>query len=331
MRGFLLLLAILASGTAHAEQAPDAAAVVQTLQAQDQAVEAVGYRLATANADLCSAAKPDPGFLIQTIDQYAQTYRPAAAQILNLSEWPGVTSLAPRSPAQASGLHAGDALTAVNGVALPRTATPPPKPDFGRTETTQRLVSDGFAQGNATLSVLRAGQPLTLEVHAAPACPAAYEVVTDNSLDSDADGARVQISSRMVALAATDDDLAAVLAHELAHNVLRHRARLDALHVSRGLLGQFGRNAILIRQTEGEADRLGIYLLARAGFSLDAAMDFWGRLRSTVWTFGDATHPGWKDRISLMQAEVDRIKATGKTGRQIELPEDLKHLIPQGS
>ena len=46
----------------------------------------------------------------------------------------------------------------------------------------------------------------------------------------------------------------------------RHRVRLDAARVSRGFLGNFGRNARLIRETEVEADRLSVYLLERAGY-----------------------------------------------------------------
>jgi hypothetical protein len=57
-------------------------------------------------------------------------------------------------------------------------------------------------------------------------------------------------------------------------------------------------------------------------------MAFWRRLSTRVRTWGDATHPRWKARLAALQAEADRIQATGKTGRMIELPEDLKRLIP---
>lgn len=322
------ILAFLAAATAPAEPPPPPDVAMQALHAQDQLVEAVGYRLATANADLCVGAKPNPGFVVQTLEQYDRPYRAAAAQALGLGEWPGVTAVAPDAPAEAAGLRVGDALTAVNDIALPRLIAQPAKGDFGRTEKAQRLLADKFAPGHAVLSIVRAGHALTVDVTALPACPGEFEVVTDNEMNSDADGAHVQISSRMVALTQSDADLAAVLAHELAHNVLRHRMRLDALHVSRGLLGQFGRNASLIRQTESEADRLGIYLLARAGYSPAAAMDFWHRLRASVRTWGDTTHPGWKERLAAMQAETDRIRASGSTGRAIQLPDDLRRLIP---
>jgi hypothetical protein len=46
--------------------------------------------------------------------------------------------------------------------------------------------------------------------------------------------------------------------------MLRHRTRLDSGGVAY-FLGNFGRNARLIRETESEADRLSVYLLDRAG------------------------------------------------------------------
>jgi len=321
------ILALLAASVGHA-QTMDADRLIRAFQAQDQAVESVGYRLATANADLCIGAKPDPGFLVQTLGQYDPAYRDAASRVLDLQGWPGVTAVAAGAPAEAAGLRVGDAVTAVNGIALPHRDTPNRAADYEPTEIAQYLLAAGFTRGRATLSLLRDGRTVTIDMPAAAACPAAFEVVPADRTNSGADGVRVQISSRMVALTTNDTDLAAVLAHELAHNVLRHRLRLDMLHVSRGLLGQFGRNAALIRQTETEADRLGIYLLARAGYSPEAALDFWRRLSATVHTWGDATHPSWKARLAILQAEADRIQATGQRGRTIELPEDLKRLIP---
>ena len=311
------------------EPSPDASAIVKALQAQDQAVENAGYRLATANADLCPDARPDPAILVQTIDQYRPVYRAAAVRILGLGAWPGVTDVVPGSPAESAGLRAGDALTAVNTTPMPHILAPAHDADFTHTQSARQLLIDGFAHGSAVLSVQRGDQALAFDISATPACIGLFEVVTDDEINGEADGLHVKVSSRLVALTTDDDELAAALAHELAHNILHHRVRLDSEHVSRGLLSQFGRNAAHIRETEIEADRMGIYLLARAGFSPDKAMAFWRRLSTRVWTFGDATHPGWKNRLALMQTEVDRIKAQGAVGRAITLPEDLARLIPQ--
>src|SRR3546814_17247433 len=63
------------------------------------------------------------------------------------------------------------------------------------------------------------------------------------------------LNQGLVDFSPDDAELAAAIAHELAHNILRHRARLDAAGVDRGLAKQFGRNARMFKQTEIEADR----------------------------------------------------------------------------
>jgi predicted Zn-dependent protease len=142
-------------------------------------------------------------------------------------------------------------------------------------------------------------------------------------VNGEADGRYVQVSTEMAALAQSRDELAALLAHELAHNILGHRQRLDALHVDRGLFAPFGRNARLIRETEAEADRFSIHLMAHAGYAPEAALAFWERVRhATRGMAGSPTHPPWRERLQMMQAECDRIKAAGIAGTAA-LPADL--------
>ena len=62
--------------------------------------------------------------------------------------------------------------------------------------------------------------------------------------------------------------------------------------MQRGFLGNFGRNARRIRETEVEADRLSVYLLDRAGYDPDAAVRFWSRFGRRGLNFlGSPTHP----------------------------------------
>src|SRR3546814_7966027 len=59
-----------------------------------------------------------------------------------------------------------------------------------------------------------------------------------------ADGARVQIGREFPGFAYPQEELAAAIAHELAHNLLGHRAWLDGN----------GRNMASVRLTEREAE-----------------------------------------------------------------------------
>ncbi|HWU72628.1 MAG TPA: hypothetical protein VN137_04035, partial [Sphingomonas sp.] len=78
-----LAVALIAAGPSTADQAT---LVVRGLLQQDTAVATIGYRLATANVDLCVEHMVDSGMLIETLAQYGAAFRPAARQVLGLSD-----------------------------------------------------------------------------------------------------------------------------------------------------------------------------------------------------------------------------------------------------
>jgi beta-barrel assembly-enhancing protease len=77
-----------------------------------------------------------------------------------------------------------------------------------------------------------------------------------------------------------------------------------------------GRGVSSIRQTEIEADRLGIYLMERASYDPAAAVRFWTRYGPHPLNFlRSRDHPGWRERVALMQAEIAKIRAARAAGR----------------
>ncbi len=311
------------TGLMFALAAADPAEVLRSLHLQDQAIERIGFRLAAANADLCPGTA-DAGFSVHTLEQYGPAYRAAASSLFALGKSPGVLAVAPGSPADAAGLREGDALVAIDGQRVPDPPNIPTRSDFRRTAAVQSQIVVAEKAPSMTLAVLRGGERIDFGLRPAPACRSLFQVVPDAELKGEADGDYVQVSTEMAGLASSDDELAALLAHELAHNVLGHRARLDALRVDRGLLAFLGRNARLIRGTEREADRLSIYLLARAGYDPEKALGFWTRVRAAAGrSAGDPTHPPWAERLALVRTEADRIEGAGVPAREVPLPLDL--------
>src|SRR3546814_15943967 len=69
--------------------------------------------------------------------------------------------------------------------------------------------------------------------------------------------------------------VAAPIAHELAHNILRHRERLEENGVSYGLLSGIGRNVVYFRQPELEAAFLSVSLLATPYYDPHIRLTFW--------------------------------------------------------
>ena len=178
-----------------------------------------------------------------------------------------------------------------------------------------------FADGSVRLVVRRAGATVTLEVGADEGCASRFLILPSRQLNAFANGRSVQVTSRLAEEVGREDELAAILAHEFAHHVLRHRARLDASGVARGMMRNFGRNARLIRATEEEADRLSVWLLARAGYDPQAAVRFWtwfGRRGFNM--LGSPTHGGWRSRVARLEAEIAAMRAAGPNGRPDFLP-----------
>jgi len=137
-------------------------------------------------------------------------------------------------------------------------------------------------------------------------------------------------------LHATDDELAAVMGHEIAHALVSHpRERMSvAIGVGLGVTAlaaltardsnDFGRNleigstaaalAITLpnsREAESEADQIGIELAARAGYDPQAAVTLWEKMakqdKGAPMEFL-STHPAVETRIERLQTLVPQVE-----------------------
>ncbi len=147
-----------------------------------------------------------------------------------------------------------------------------------------------------------------------------------------ADGT-VAVYTGILPVAKSEAGLAAVLGHELAHVVARHQAErqsqqglaqlgLAALAAGSEVAapgtgkaaGQLGGAAIQYgvllpysRTHESEADNIGLYFMAKAGYDPAEAVAFWERMRAAVgpsppqWM---STHPSPETRIADLQKWV---------------------------
>lgn len=297
-----LLALALAATPVDAERA-----MLAGLQAVDARVTGIGHRLAVAGMAHCMAdARPLPGFLIHTLDQYDPGLRAAARAQFGLDAAPVVLAVAPGSAAERAGLRAGDALVSVEG--KPTLSEPARKASFARSAAIEALIEQGIADGR--LDLLLAGGKV-VSVAGDRGCPTRFQVVPGRALNASADGTYVQLSTGLVEFVRSDDELALVIAHELAHNILKHRDRLDAQGVSRGLFRAFGKNPGRIRATESEADRLALRLMHAAGYDIAVAPGFWDRFgrETDAGIFSDRTHASRKERVAAAEAEIAAIRA----------------------
>ena len=110
---------------------------------------------------------------------------------------------------------------------------------------------------------------------------------------------------------ANDEELALIVGHELAHNTHGHIPKIIFNTVAGFGSGKFA------RQFESEADYVGLYYAARAGYEIDNAKDFWRRLaRVSVKSLDKpSTHPITAKRyvgIENAVAEIDQKRKAGQ-------------------
>jgi Zn-dependent protease with chaperone function len=292
---------------------------LEGLARDDQRVADVSFRLATANAELCSDIAPLTGLVLQSGLEYRPGVRSAADAMFHMGDRPQVEVVAAGSPAAAAGVLPGDVVLAVNGAPLPVPAPDLQSGDDTRPATdapvaeAQQRLEGALATGPARLRLLRDGAAVEATLRGQEGCAYAARVFPDGRLTASADGRQVFVSTAMVGFADTDARLALVLGHELAHDLLHHRARLDRAGFARPLLGPLGDTPASVLLTEKEADYVGLYLVARAGYDIAQAPEFWRTFPASAADF-DWTHPSISERVAALTAtrnEIERKRAAG--------------------
>lgn len=285
----------------------------------DRRVVGVFHRLVTANADLC----PDQGWTAGWTLHAASQYDGPLRDILILEglegDLPAVSATAPGGPAQKAGLARGDVILTVDGKALAAGETSGRARYDGVEANLERLDAALADDAQVALSVRREGVERDVRLTPEAACAYAVHLDISNELNARADGSSVHVSSALVRFAASDDELAVILAHELAHNVLQHREILDREAPARRIFGNLAVDPARLERAEREADRVGLFLMARAGFAFEVAPGFWRRFGEANWRVRWAQwgHPTAAERARQLDGVVAEIRATGRSGRSL--------------
>ncbi len=151
-------------------------------------------------------------------------------------------------------------------------------------------------------------------------------------------GGKVVVYSGIMSIAQTDDGLAVVMGHEIAHALANHGGeRMSQQLVAQlggvglqvalrdkpaqtqniynqayGVAAQVGVLLPFSRKHESEADEIGLYLMTMAGYDPKAAAPFWQRMEAATRTSGQSTpvflstHPSPADRAATLQALIPK-------------------------
>lgn len=299
--------------------------------AETERVMKVAYPLLKANTELCPKTRMDAGYTVWSIKNIPSEYESVASSRYALGKAPKIQLVMAGSPAFKSGLKSGDTITAINGEKIQNTS------DFDD-------VNEKFEkQQEITVGILRGDKALSIPVVRQPACDmdVVYQM-GDSNVNAYADGDNIYITRGMLRFTETDNELAIVIGHEAAHNVMLHSdkkvqnaaggmllgALLDVAAAAGGVntqgtftdnFGKIGAGAYSV-DFEQEADYVGLYLTKRGGYSVDSAPNFWRRMAAEN-DAGSITlrssHPTSPERFVALEKTLAEINAKQSKGQKL--------------
>lgn len=153
-------------------------------------------------------------------------------------------------------------------------------------------------------------------------------------------------------LKATDDEIAQVMGHEIGHALANHTQERMSIAMTSQVATQIAAIAIASRETQGlaltgaqmaallavqlpnsreselEADQIGIELAARAGYDPKAAVTLWDKMSKLGGKSPEflSTHPSPQNRAARLQELGDKVQPlylAAKSGAPLEAPKFL--------
>lgn len=297
---------------------------------QLQRLHNIGSRLMSAlpKEDISAPPKPYLGIVCARIDKYLK-------QVYNLTISEGVVIIAvkEKSPAYNAGLEPADVLISINNAKI-------------NNMHSLGLATSKFKSADSVkIEILRDNEALTFTVKIS-SIPVNLPIIMVDMPEVNAatDGKSIFVTYGLLNFTKSDDEIAVVLAHELAHAVRGHAAKMQGGQilsffaaltlgmvaersspgsgeaVMRGV-GQLGDlfSASYSRDLEREADYFGTRFVYYAGFNVDvcatAEERFAIEIPATLVQDYLSTHPSSAERLARVRKIIEELKAEKNNNR----------------
>lgn len=275
---------------------------VRTLAAEEAHLAGIADRMASANSALCQRPQMITGLILHDLTQYQPGRRAEVARAFSLGEGFGVLQMVSGGAAQRAGLRIDDEILAVGDVSVKISPAALQGPaSFRSAEGLSDIFQSRLANGPADLLIRRSGQIKHITLTVDRGCGGELSLSNSSALNAWADGHHIVVSAGMRQFAQSDDEIAFVIAHEMAHNILKHFG-------SQEKMGIFGLPKA--RDNELDADGFAVRLMAAAGYQPYAGIAFLERSRRRLWWAFSLDHPGFGTRIRTVTAAISNWQTT---------------------
>ena len=296
----------------------------------------VASRVVTSGADMCGdKIGAFYGFDYWNQDSFNAAMKAPAKAKYNVSEQFKILNVTPQSPAEKSELKAGDILVSIDNWLVP----------LGKESAKQvkeKLALSGKTFSPVQIVVNRDSVEKTVSITPVKSCDFSVELAPDDVKNAYADGKNIVVYKGMMDFFKTDEEIALVVSHELAHNSMKH---LDAKQKNATVGGFFGLLLDVAAATAGvntngdftrlgaglagnaysvgfeqEADYVGLYFMKKANYNIEHAAEFWRRMavsNSQAITM-KTSHPTTPERFVAIESTVEEINTKIEKGQPLK-------------
>ena len=289
-------------------------------------VKSIGYKVNSSNADICNKTDFNSGLTFANENVMGLKIARFFPEKINLGSRVSIIDIVKNSPADKSGLTLGDVILEVEGFIFPEGKNALKKISKHFKDIEEKPVK--------RIKIDRKGEILTFDINQKKICNYPIIFTQDKIVNAYADGKSIIMTQGMVDYAKDDNEIAMVIAHELAHN---DRGHLDAkkkntlimgsigfildlmtIYYSGGTAGgnaentemwsKIGSQAYSV-EFEKDADYGGLYYAYRAGYDISKVKNFWERIGSEnpKQIAISSTHPATAERYLQIDKTVKEI------------------------
>lgn len=309
--------------------------VIEAWLQEQGRLQTVSSKILTSGASLCGEqVAPYFGAHVWTKQDLAPDWQVAAESRYALGDEIRVAFVAPGSPAETAGLKAGDVIVSLND-----------KPVVLGKEAKKLFAENlnGAAKlGPVEFVVRRDAAEEKLQISPVTACDFEARLAQGSEKNAYADGKNIVVYQGMMEFFKSDDEIALVVSHELAHNSMQHLNAKKTNATIGGLVGllldvaaavggvntngnfsKLGSNVAagaFSVEFEQEADYVGLYFMKLAGYKIDDAANFWRRMamadpRAITMK---SSHPTSPERFVAIENTVQEIEGKITAGLPLE-------------
>jgi Zn-dependent protease with chaperone function len=304
-------------------------------------VHRISSLLKTQAIDVCkNQLEPVLGLFWIGPDSFHYNGKDVAARIFGLEEESlRIHSVLAGQPAALAGLRPGDAILKIGDTQLSSYQS---WYSLTKVEHAQNLIRK-LEKNPIDLEIRRGNETFSVAVESILACRYPVEIIADDRLNAFASGDKIMITTGMLRFIKSDDELALILGHEIAHNALNHIGKMRGIGTVAGTAGilldiglaaagvqtggaisRAGVRAGLVvfsKEFEMESDYLGLYLAARAGFDVSNAPSFFRRMAvehsGSITNNFLSSHPSSPERSVAMEGAVKEIRVKVNAGEPL--------------